>query len=114
MNRFKRVEISYQDPIQRIQNFDEVCLGYTDKEAIQEAKRCLQCKNPTCVDMCPVRIDIPGFIKNIAEDNFEEASRTLSKYTNLPAVCGRVCPQEEQCESTCVLGKKGDSIAIGK
>ncbi|NLW42453.1 MAG: NADPH-dependent glutamate synthase [Tissierellia bacterium] len=114
MDRFKRVEISYQEPKKRIQNFDEVCLGYTSEEAIQEAKRCIQCKNPTCVDMCPVRIDIPRFIKNIAENEFEEASKTLSKYTNLPAVCGRVCPQEEQCESTCILGKKGDPIAIGK
>lgn len=114
MDRFKRVEIAYQKPEERIKNFEEVCLGYTPEEAITEAKRCIQCKNPSCVTMCPVRINIPEFIKNIGDGDFEKASITLSKYTSLPAVCGRVCPQEEQCEMTCILGKKGDSVAIGK
>lgn len=114
MERFKRVEIEYQNPKERINNFDEVCLGYTSEEAVLEAKRCIQCKKPTCVEMCPVKINIPKFINDIAEGNFEKASLTLSEYTSLPAVCGRVCPQEEQCEMTCVLGKKGDPVAIGK
>lgn len=114
MDRFKRVEISYQDPKARTNNFDEVCLGYTKEEAILEAKRCLQCKKPACVPMCPVNIDIPGFIKAIADEKFDLAFEILNKYSALPAVCGRVCPQEDQCEKTCVLGKKGDPIAIGK
>ncbi len=114
MSRFTRIPIKYQDPEERIHNFDEVCLGYTREEAIAEAKRCIQCKNPTCVPMCPVAIDIPGFIKEIADENFEDAARILNKYSSLPAVCGRVCPQEDQCEKTCILGKKGDAIAIGK
>ena len=114
MSRFTRIPIKYQDPEERIHNFDEVCLGYTREEAIAEAKRCIQCKNPTCVPMCPVSIDIPGFIKEIADENFENAARILNKYSALPAVCGRVCPQEDQCEKTCILGKKGDAIAIGK
>ena len=114
MSRFTRIPIKYQDPDERIHNFDEVCLGYTREEAIAEAKRCIQCKNPTCVPMCPVSIDIPGFIKEIADENFENAARILNQYSALPAVCGRVCPQEDQCEKTCILGKKGDAIAIGK
>lgn len=114
MARFTRVPITYQDPEDRIHNFDEVCLGYTKEEAIKEAKRCIQCKNPTCVPLCPVNIDIPGFIKEIAEENFKEAAQILADYSALPAVCGRVCPQEDQCEKTCILGKKGDPIAIGK
>ena len=114
MSRFTRIPIKYQDPEERIHNFDEVCLGYTREEAIAEAKRCIQCKNPTCVPMCPVSIDIPGFIKEIADENFENAARILNQYSALPAVCGRVCPQEDQCEKTCILGKKGDAIAIGK
>lgn len=114
MNRLKRVEISYQDPNERINNFEEVCLGYTKKEAILEAKRCLQCKNPQCVPLCPVSIDIPGFIDAISKEDFEKAGEILNHYSSLPAVCGRVCPQEDQCESTCILGNKGDPIAIGK
>ncbi len=97
----------------RIRNFDEVPLGLSDQQAIAEAKRCLQCRNPRCVDGCPVGIDIPGFIKEIAEGNFLEACKILKKDNALPAVCGRVCPQEVQCEELCVIGRKGDPVAIG-
>lgn len=114
MGRFTRTPIAEQDPIVRSKNFEEVCLGYTEEEAMLEAKRCLQCKKPLCVPGCPVSIDIPGFIKEIAEGNFAESAKVLAEYSALPAVCGRVCPQEDQCEKTCVLGNKGDSIAIGK
>ena len=114
MDRFTRVPISNQDPKVRATNFDEVCLGYTEEEAIQEAKRCIQCKKPSCRPNCPVSVDIPEFIGHIAAGEFEEAAHSLAKHTALPAVCGRVCPQEIQCESTCVLGKKGEPVAIGK
>lgn len=114
MSKFTRVPIKYQDPDERIHNFEEVCLGYTREEAVAEAKRCIQCKNPKCVPMCPVSIDIPGFINEIAHENFERAAEILNEYSSLPAVCGRVCPQEDQCEKTCILGLKGDAIAIGK
>lgn len=114
MSKFTRIPIKYQDPDKRIHNFEEVCLGYTREEAIAEAKRCIQCKKPTCVPMCPVSIDIPGFIDEIANENFERAAEILNEYSSLPAVCGRVCPQEDQCEKTCILGIKGDPIAIGK
>ena len=95
MAKFTRTPISYQDPKERIHNFEEVCLGYTKEEAIQEAKRCIQCKKPTCVPSCPVNIDIPRFIKKIAEENFQEAAQILAEYSALPAVCVRVCPQED-------------------
>jgi len=114
MARFTRTPIAEQDPQVRNHNFDEVCLGYTEEEAILEAKRCIQCKKPFCMPGCPVSIDIPGFIHEIAEGNFAEAAHVLAKYSALPAVCGRVCPQEDQCEKTCILGKKGDPVAIGK
>ncbi len=114
MDRFTRTPIREQDPKVRATNFKEVCLGYTEEEAMKEAKRCLQCKKPQCRGNCPVSIDIPGFIKEIAEGNFAQAAKVLAEYTALPAVCGRVCPQEVQCEKTCVLGKKGEPIAIGK
>ena len=114
MTKFTRVPIQYQDPKDRIHNFEEVCLGYTREEAVAEAKRCIQCKNPKCVPMCPVSIDIPGFINEIANENFERSAEILNEYSSLPAVCGRVCPQEDQCEKTCILGIKGDAIAIGK
>jgi glutamate synthase (NADPH/NADH) small chain len=114
MDKFTRTPIAEQDPQVRNHNFEEVCLGYTEEEAIQEAKRCIQCKKPFCRPKCPVSIDIPGFIKHIAEGNFAEAAQVLAEYSALPAVCGRVCPQEVQCESTCILGKKGDAVAIGK
>lgn len=114
MAKFTRTPITYQDPNERVHNFEEVCLGYTKEEAMAEAKRCIQCKNPLCVPLCPVNIDIPGFIKQIAEEDFQEAAQILADYSALPAVCGRVCPQEDQCEKTCILGKKGEPIAIGK
>jgi len=114
VDRFKRIPIAEQDPNVRITNFDEVCLGYTEEEAMKEAQRCLQCKNPLCRPGCPVSIDIPGFIKHIAEGEFAEAAHVLAEYTALPAVCGRVCPQEDQCEKTCILGRKGEPVAIGK
>lgn len=114
MSRFERIPISEQPPEVRNHNFKEVCLGYTEEEAMAEAKRCLNCKNPQCVTKCPVSINIPEFIHEIAEGNFAKAAKALAKYTALPAVCGRVCPQETQCESKCVLGNKGDAVAIGK
>ena len=89
-------------------------MGYTAEEAVEESSRCLNCKKPGCVDGCPVSIDIPGFIKEIANGNFEEAYKVLSLYTSLPAVCGRVCPQETQCEEKCVLANRGDAVSIGK
>lgn len=114
MAKFERVPIAEQDPKVRNQNFDEVCLGYTVEEAVEEAKRCINCKNKPCVANCPVSIDIPAFIQEIANENFEEAFKVLSTYTQLPAVCGRVCPQETQCEMKCTMGIKGDAVAIGK
>lgn len=114
MDKMKRVPIAEQDPKVRATNFDEVCLGYTPEEAMAEASRCLQCKHHPCVGNCPVGIDIPGFIKHIAEGNFEQAAHVLAEYTALPAVCGRVCPQELQCEQKCVRGIKGEAVAIGK
>jgi len=111
---FTRVPISEQDPKVRAGNFDEVCLGYTDNEAAAEASRCLNCNNPMCVTGCPVNVNIPGFIEALKEGNIEESYNRLSKCTSLPAVCGRVCPQETQCESKCIRGIKGDAIAIGK
>lgn len=113
-DRMNRVPVREQDPKERARNFNEVCLGYNEEEAVKEAKRCLQCKNPRCVTGCPVSIDIPGFIKEVAEENFEEAVKVISKYSALPAVCGRVCPQESQCEGKCVLGVKGDPLSVGK
>lgn len=114
MTKVTKTPITYQDPNERIHNFKEVCLGYTVEEAIAEAKRCIQCKKPSCVPLCPVSIDIPKFIDEIANENFKEAAQTLADYSSLPAVCGRVCPQEEQCEMACILGKKGEPVAIGK
>lgn len=114
MDRFTRIVISEQDPKVRATNFEEVCLGYTEEEAVSEAKRCLQCKKPACRGNCPVSIDIPGFIKYIAQEDFAQAAKVLAEYTALPAVCGRVCPQELQCEQKCVLANKGDAVAIGK
>ncbi len=102
-----------QDPDSRIRNFEEVPLGYTEEQAVLEAKRCLQCKNPSCVEGCPVGIDIPGFIELIKERKFEAATDKVLEDNTLPSVCGRVCPQENQCEETCVLGRKGDPVAIG-
>ncbi len=114
LNRMKRVPIREQDPKVRATNFDEVCLGYTEEEAVKEASRCLNCKKPMCVTQCPVSISIPKFIEQVKNKNFEKAARIIAESSALPAVCGRVCPQETQCEGKCVLGIKGDAIAIGK
>ncbi len=103
-----------QDPNVRNKNFSEVALGYTAEMAMDEASRCLQCKTANCVKGCPVNIDIPGFIKKIAEGEFEEAYKVISASSSLPAVCGRVCPQESQCEGVCVRGKKGEPVGIGR
>lgn len=108
----ERVKVREQDPKERAKNFDEVCLGYNEKEAVKEANRCLQCKNPRCITGCPVSINIPAFIKEVKENNFEEAIKVISKYSTLPAICGRVCPQESQCEGKCVLGIKGELSLI--
>ncbi len=110
----KRVPVREQDPKVRATNFDEVCLGYNAEEAIMEAQRCRQCKKPMCVSGCPVSINIPAFIGKVAVGNFEEAARIINMDSALPAVCGRVCPQESQCEGKCILGIKGEPIAIGK
>ena len=114
MDRFTRVPVREQDPNKRNKNFEEVCYGYNHEEAVQEAKRCLNCKNPQCVTGCPVSVNIPAFVHEIAEDNPKGAAMELSKHTALPAVCGRVCPQESQCEKYCVLANKGDAVSIGK
>ncbi|GAA0180561.1 NADPH-dependent glutamate synthase [Clostridium sediminicola] len=114
MAKMPRVPISEQDATKRAKNFEEVCLGYTEEEAVKEASRCINCKKPMCVPMCPVAIDIPGFIQHVKNREFEEAAKVISKYSALPAVCGRVCPQEVQCEGKCVLAIKGDAVAIGK
>lgn len=113
-DRFKKIPVAEQDPDVRNKNFEEVCYGYSAQEAVIEASRCLNCKNPQCVKGCPVSIDIPGFIKEIASGNFEQSAKVLSLYSALPAVCGRVCPQETQCEAKCVLLNKGDAVSIGK
>ena len=107
-------QMPQQDPGIRIKNFDEVALGYTTEQAMTEAKRCIQCKKPSCVGGCPVEIDIPAFIAFIAEGKFDEAIKKLKEKNNLPAVCGRVCPQEDQCEKVCVFAKKNDPISIGR
>ena len=114
MDGMKRVPIGEQEPQVRAANFKEVCLGYTEEEAVEEAKRCLQCKKPLCVQGCPVSIDIPAFIKKITERDFKGAAEVIAKSSALPAVCGRVCPQETQCEGKCIRGIKGDPVAIGK
>ena len=110
----RRERMPEQDPKKRIQNFNEVALGYTRENAIREASRCLQCKNMPCVEGCPVNITIPAFIKKIKEGDFMGAIHVIKETNALPAVCGRVCPQETQCESKCVLGKKSEPIAIGR
>lgn len=111
---YERTDMPKQPPHIRRRNFKEVAHGYTREMAVQEAKRCLQCKKPFCVEGCPVEINIPGFIRCIANEEFTGAIRVLKEKNCLPAVCGRVCPQEEQCEQRCVLGKKGEPVAIGR
>ena len=110
----KKVPVREQDPKVRATNFEEVCLGYNQEEAMEEAQRCLGCKKPKCVEGCPVSINIPGFIEHIKEGNMEEAYKVIGLSSALPAICGRVCPQESQCEGQCIRGKKGEAVSIGK
>ena len=110
----KKVPVREQDPKVRATNFDEVCLGYNMEEARAEATRCLNCKNAKCVAGCPVSIDIPAFVNEVKNGNIEEAAKVIAKSSALPAVCGRVCPQESQCEGQCIRGIKGEPVSIGK
>ena len=112
--KIPRQEMACQEPSVRITNFLEVSLGLNAEQARLEAARCLQCKKPTCIDGCPVGIDIPGFLKQIEAGNPQEAGLILKRYSALPSVCGRVCPQEKQCEARCVVGLKGDAVSIGR
>lgn len=114
VDKKKRVPVREQEPDIRNKNFEEVCYGYNMEEAQAEASRCISCKNPLCVQGCPVSIDIPAFIKKIKEGDMAGAGRIIAEYSNLPAVCGRVCPQETQCEGKCILGIKGEPVSIGK
>ncbi|UZE92435.1 MAG: NADPH-dependent glutamate synthase [Methanosarcinales archaeon] len=114
MPSLKKQPMSEQEVDKRIHNFDEVALGYTPEQAITEAKRCLQCTKPSCTQGCPVGIEIPAFIKHIADEDFDGAIKVIKKKNNLPAICGRVCPYENQCEKFCVLGKKGEPAGIGR
>ena len=114
MDVFKKVPVREQDAQERATNFEEVCLGYNLEEAMSEASRCINCKNAQCVQGCPVSINIPGFIAQVKEGNIEGAYQTISESSALPAVCGRVCPQESQCEGKCIRGIRGDAISIGK
>ena len=113
MDGMEKVVMRVQDPKERSKNFNEVELGYNKEEALKEASRCLHCKIPKCVEGCPVNIMIPEFIAAVKDNNIEEAYNIISKTSSLPAICGRVCPQEKQCESKCIRGIKGESIAIG-
>ena len=110
----KKVPVREQDPKVRATNFEEVCYGYNKEEAMEEASRCINCKNAKCITGCPVSIDIPAFIAQVKEGNFDEAYQIISKSSALPAVCGRVCPQESQCEGKCIRGIKGEPVSIGK
>ena len=110
----KKVPVREQEPKVRATNFEEVCLGYNKEEAMAEAQRCIGCKNAKCIEGCPVSINIPGFIKEIKEGNIEEAYKVIGKSSALPAICGRVCPQENQCEGKCIRGMKGEAVSIGK
>ena len=114
MDVLKKVPVREQEPLVRAKNFEEVCLGYDEKEAVDEAERCLNCKNAQCVKGCPVSIDIPGFVSEVKNKNFEKAYEIISESSALPAVCGRVCPQESQCEGKCIRGFKGEPVSIGK
>ncbi|MBQ2598412.1 MAG: NADPH-dependent glutamate synthase [Bacteroidales bacterium] len=109
-----RVPVREQDPKVRARNFEEVCFGYNESEALLEASRCLNCRNPRCVQHCPVGIRIPEFIAQVKAGEFDAAARVIARDSSLPAVCGRVCPQETQCEGSCILGVKGEPVAIGK
>lgn len=114
MDGLKKVPVREQDPKKRAKNFEEVCLGYNQEEAMAEASRCLNCKNAKCVSGCPVSINIPEFVKKVEEGAFEEAAKVIAEASALPAVCGRVCPQESQCEGKCIRGIKGEPVSIGK
>lgn len=113
-NKIPRVPVREQDPKVRATNFEEVCYGYNVEEAQLEATRCLNCKNPRCVGACPVSVQIPAFIANVAAGDFAKAAAIIAEDSSLPSVCGRVCPQETQCEGSCILGIKGEPVAIGK
>ncbi len=110
----KRIPVREQDPKERAKNFEEVCYGYDKDEAITEATRCLNCNNAKCIEGCPVSINIPAFIQKVKENDIEGAYDVISKSSALPAICGRVCPQESQCEARCIRGIKGDAVSIGK
>ena len=112
--RIPRVPVREQDPKVRAHNFEEVCYGYNLEEATTEASRCLHCKNPRCVQACPVSVKIPEFIAKVAAGDIAGAAAIIAEDSSLPAVCGRVCPQESQCEGSCILGVKGEPVAIGK
>ena len=114
MDVLNKIPVREQEPKERAHNFEEVCLGYNEEEAKCEASRCINCKNAQCIKGCPVAIDIPGFIAQVKEGNIEKAYQIISESSALPAVCGRVCPQESQCEGKCIRGIKGDPISIGK
>lgn len=109
-----RIPVKEQEPLVRAKNFEEVCLGYSEEEAVAEAGRCLHCAKPMCVQGCPVSINIPEFIQEVKNRDFKKAYEIISESSSLPAVCGRVCPQESQCEGKCILGIKGDPVSIGK
>ena len=113
-NKIPRVSVREQEPAVRATNFEEVCYGYNSEEAQLEASRCLNCKNPRCVAACPVNINIPAFISKIAEGDYATASAIIAEDSSLPSICGRVCPQENQCEGSCILGIKSEPVAIGK
>ncbi len=113
-NKIPRVSVREQEPAVRATNFEEVCYGYNAEEAQLEATRCLNCKNPRCVAACPVNINIPAFIQKVAEGDLSAASAIIAEDSSLPSICGRVCPQETQCEGSCILGIKGEPVAIGK
>ena len=114
MDILKKVPVREQDAKVRAANFDEVCLGYNKEEAMEEAARCINCKNAQCIKGCPVAIDIPGFIEKVKNGDVEAAYQVISEASSLPAVCGRVCPQESQCEGKCIRGIKGEPVSIGK
>ncbi len=114
MNMLRKVPVREQEPAVRAANFEEVCLGYNMEEAMEEATRCIQCKNARCIQGCPVAIDIPGFIAKVKEGKILEAADKIAEASSLPAVCGRVCPQESQCEGKCIRGIKGEAVSIGK
>src|SRR5680860_469038 len=112
--KIPRTKISQQDPQERVKNFSEVELGYSEEEALKETSRCLQCKKPKCADGCPVEIDIKSFIAYISEKQFEKALEKIREKNSMPGICGRVCPQEDQCEKECIVGIKSEPVAIGK